>query len=45
MNEVLGPQMTFQQGDLFLFYVHLEDVHEQKKQWAKVSLEELEGME
>jgi hypothetical protein len=44
MNEVQGPEPTIQQ-DLFLMYVHLEDEHEQKKQWAKVVLEELEGME
>jgi len=55
MNEVQVPLVTSQQDplvlplhleqDLSLFHVHLEDVDEQKKRWAKVALVEQEGKE
>ena len=55
MNEVQVPLVTSQQDllllplhleqDLPLFHVHLEDVDEQTKRWAKVALVEQEGEE
>jgi hypothetical protein len=44
MFAVQGPHSTFQQKDLLL-HAHSEDVHHQKKQRAKVALEELEETE
>lgn len=54
MHEVQVPLVTSQQDllvlpplhleqDLSLFHVHLEDVDERTKQWAKVALVEQEG--
>jgi hypothetical protein len=43
MSVVQGPHATFQQN--LLLHTHLEDVHHERKHWAKAAPEEQEGTE